>query len=263
MLFEIYPAASGGIASWTSGTQSVTVSSGIFNYVLTPTVDWRGKDFWIQLTVNSKVLSPREKITAQLYSLHSKTAEGLSGDSGAGISMEVGSQVLATLSNTGEFKTLSSGTTYYMVPKGAIIMWSGTIANIPAGWRLCDGIDGTPDLTDRFIMGASLADAPGDGVYSSSSRAISASQLPAHNHYASCSSNGSHTHTLSRWNGSSTPIYQVMNDWRDTGGTAQQNSTDSSGSHSHTITVDDTGKTRDNAIDFRPRYYKLAFIMKL
>lgn len=40
------------------------------------------------------------------------------------------------------------------VPYGAILMWSGIIADIPESWALCDGTNGTPDLTDRFIVGA-------------------------------------------------------------------------------------------------------------
>lgn len=40
-------------------------------------------------------------------------------------------------------------------PVGGIIMWSGTIATIPSGWALCNGSSGTPDLRDRFIIGAS------------------------------------------------------------------------------------------------------------
>jgi len=37
---------------------------------------------------------------------------------------------------------------------GAIIMWSGSIADIPSGWALCDGNNGTPDLRDRMVVGA-------------------------------------------------------------------------------------------------------------
>jgi len=37
---------------------------------------------------------------------------------------------------------------------GVIVMWSGLIRDIPAGWSLCDGTLGTPDLRDRFIVGA-------------------------------------------------------------------------------------------------------------
>jgi hypothetical protein len=41
-----------------------------------------------------------------------------------------------------------------LIPTGLICMWSGTIGNIPAGWALCDGAGGRPDLRDRFIIGA-------------------------------------------------------------------------------------------------------------
>ena len=35
--------------------------------------------------------------------------------------------------------------------KGIIVAWSGLIANIPTGWGLCDGTNGTPDLRGRFL----------------------------------------------------------------------------------------------------------------
>ena len=41
---------------------------------------------------------------------------------------------------------------------GMIMMWSGTIATIPSGWYLCDGTNGTPDLTNKFIIGADADD---------------------------------------------------------------------------------------------------------
>lgn len=40
------------------------------------------------------------------------------------------------------------------IPAGVITMWSGTIATIPSGWLLCNGSSGTPDLRNRFIIGA-------------------------------------------------------------------------------------------------------------
>ena len=42
----------------------------------------------------------------------------------------------------------------YAVPSGGIIMWSGSIATIPTGWLLCNGSSGTPDLRNKFIIGA-------------------------------------------------------------------------------------------------------------
>ena len=40
------------------------------------------------------------------------------------------------------------------VPIGGIIMWSGSIASIPTGWNLCNGENNTPDLRNRFVLGA-------------------------------------------------------------------------------------------------------------
>ncbi|EGW42612.1 hypothetical protein [Bilophila sp. 4_1_30] len=47
------------------------------------------------------------------------------------------------------------------VPTGFIGMWSGSASTIPTGWALCDGTNGTPNLTDRFILGAGKAYQPG------------------------------------------------------------------------------------------------------
>ena len=38
--------------------------------------------------------------------------------------------------------------------RGVIVLWSGAIAEVPPGWGLCDGSQGTPDLRDRFVVGA-------------------------------------------------------------------------------------------------------------
>jgi microcystin-dependent protein len=39
----------------------------------------------------------------------------------------------------------------FVVPAGGIIMWSGSTGNIPSGWALCDGNNGTPNLTNKFV----------------------------------------------------------------------------------------------------------------
>jgi hypothetical protein len=46
--------------------------------------------------------------------------------------------------------TASTGT----VPIGGIILWSGSTGSVPTGWALCDGTNGTPNLQDRFVVGA-------------------------------------------------------------------------------------------------------------
>lgn len=43
------------------------------------------------------------------------------------------------------------------IPKGGIIMWSGAINTIPVGWFLCNGTNNTPNLQDKFVVGAGSA----------------------------------------------------------------------------------------------------------
>lgn len=47
------------------------------------------------------------------------------------------------------------------IPSGAIILWSGSVAAVPTGYSLCDGTNGTPDLRDKFVVGAGNSYAPG------------------------------------------------------------------------------------------------------
>lgn len=65
-------------------------------------------------------------------------------------------------------------------PIGLIALWLGTIANIPTGWSLCDGENGTPDLTDKYIKIANTTGEIGNTGGSNT-----------HTHAAS----NSHTHT--------------------------------------------------------------------
>jgi hypothetical protein len=47
------------------------------------------------------------------------------------------------------------------IPAGLIAMWHGLLVNIPTGWNLCDGTNGTPDLRSKFVKGAAAAANPG------------------------------------------------------------------------------------------------------
>lgn len=75
-----------------------------------------------------------------------------------------------------------------LVPIGGIIMWSGTIATIPANWALCNGSNGTPDIRNQFIVGAN-ADAggvakstiSGSAAQSGGSVTILQANLPSYN----------------------------------------------------------------------------------
>ena len=144
------------------------------------------------------------------------------------------------------------------VPTGAIMMWSGAISAIPEGWALCDGQNGTPDLRDRFVMGASQGENPGT-TGGANSYQLTVSQLPGHTHSATTATAGSHSHTTgikyASWAGSG-GLY-----FKGDGAAAANIPIDDGGSHSHTVDVGSTGGGA--SIDNRPAYFKLAFIIKL
>ena len=165
-----------------------------------------------------------------------------------------------------ELKAVSDAT----VPSGGIMMWSGSIASIPSGWFLCDGTNGTPNLKDRFIVGAGNTYAVG-------------STGGATTDSITTSSSGSHSH------GGSTGTSSVVVDhdgWGKSGsGLGSGTSGDlvvatgsseyqeflesittasgdrTTGSHSHTISSDGS-HTHTATVDTVPPYYALAYIMK-
>lgn len=77
-------------------------------------------------------------------------------------------------------------------PSGGIVMWNGTTTNIPSGWALCDGSNGTPDLRDRFIVGAGRNYSV-NSIGGADSVSLTESQMPSHSH--SMGSAGDHSHS--------------------------------------------------------------------
>jgi hypothetical protein len=65
------------------------------------------------------------------------------------------------------------------IPAGSIIMWSGSIGAIPVGYYLCNGSNGTPDLRDRFVVGAGNTYAVGNtGGFTSAVAGSGGTNLP-------------------------------------------------------------------------------------
>lgn len=138
----------------------------------------------------------------------------------------------------------------YVVYPGTIVMWSGNIANIPIGYLLCDGTNGTPDLRDKFIVGASTNSKYKIGDKGGNDNVIlSVDQLPSHNHTGTTSSNGIGA-GCSRTAGNGNFLVGNPDNKGNCGNT----------NHIHTFTTDPTGNNK--AIDIRPNYYALAFIIK-
>jgi len=59
-----------------------------------------------------------------------------------------------SISVTAPGAAAEQGPSQSQLPRGVIVMWSGSVEEIPEGWSLCDGTNGTPDLRDRFVVGA-------------------------------------------------------------------------------------------------------------
>jgi len=135
----------------------------------------------------------------------------------------------------GEVKSVVDGVNFYMVPQGAIIMWSGSISSIPDGWALCNGAGDTPNLSDRFIYGTTGT--PG-GTGGSPT-------IPAHNHTVDIGTFNSGT-TGFTWMGAN-PGFSRIADYR----------------HTHSVNPPATGTTTNGGASNIPPYYSLAFIMKL
>lgn len=80
-----------------------------------------------------------------------------------------------------------------LVPTGVIVLWYGNTSNVPAGWQLCNGSNGTPDLRERFVLGAGTTAAHVTGGATSFSG--TSGVAGAHDHGGGVTSSGSHSHT--------------------------------------------------------------------
>jgi microcystin-dependent protein len=147
------------------------------------------------------------------------------------------------------------------IPPGGIIMWSGAADAIPSGWALCDGNGGTPDLRDRFVLGAGR-DFPVGAVAGQRDVTLTVAQMPSHGHSPSTGeSSGVHSHqylghTMLRRH----DIPEHASGLNYLTGT-QQRTTETGGGHTHGVTVGATGGGQSHPN--MPPYYALCFIMKL
>lgn len=159
--------------------------------------------------------------------------------------------VIATYDNLYGIPTANAVASPTVIPTGLISLWSGSIGSIPSGWVLCDGNNSTPDLRDRFIVGAGNTYAvAGQG---GSTDAV----LVSHTHTASSAvTDPGHTHTYTN----------AVQSGSFLGGTSSYSITGSGTTASRVtgITVATTNTTEgvSGTNANLPPYYALAYIMK-
>lgn len=208
--FAVYDVPTGGTALWSETNASIQVKSGLFSVLLgsqknLPENIFSGSSnfFAIKIGTNAEIL-PRQKITLLMPAITSAKL--------AASSIKV--------------NHLSSE---IALPPGGIIMWTGKPYNIPAGWALCDGTNGTPDLRNRFVVGAGdeykVADIGGEKLHQ-----LTVEEMPLHNH-----------------GGGSGGAYML------------QQGADYSLIGNGSTNFEGGNKSHEN----RPPYYALCFIMKL
>lgn len=149
------------------------------------------------------------------------------------------------------------------LPSGMVTMWAGLVANIPVGWALCNGTNGTPNLTDRFIMGA-ITDETINKTGGQNEVVLTEAQMPAHTHTGNTNSAGSHIHgqSASGAAGSQSGLMMAYSSFSNKVQTfPDQGMMASAGAHAHTVTIGSKGSGQ--AHENRPAYYTLAFIIKV
>jgi len=223
--FRIYEDEVGGTAKWEETHEKVDIDKGVFSVELgngtptpTPLNITFDKPYWISIEINRQgELEPRQPITSVGYTYRAKVADSLATSP---------------------------------IPSGVIVMWSGSYDSIPDGWALCNGQNGTPDLTNKFVV--CTLDEYGEipkTIVSGESKESDSNPIHTHDvgNYAT-SNDGAHSHSLSTQRDN-------INNNDDDGGC--EGSTDSAGEHTHTITGTSAEATS------LPPYYALAYIMKL
>ncbi|MBL7069351.1 MAG: hypothetical protein ISS34_05790 [Candidatus Omnitrophica bacterium] len=215
LTFRIYDVESGGSPIWSERHEddAVEVENGVFSVLLggvNPLDIAFDKPYWISIevdTINGANEMDRQMITSVAYAYK---AEGL---------------------------------TTPEVPTGVIVMWSGSIASIPEGWVLCDGTNGTPDLRDRFIVGARQDDG---GVAKTKVKGTLQQTGGEHEHMLTIAEMPAHAHTITGVSGRPAGGYLacITSDQLPSPGTSSSTGGD---------------QPHENC----PPFYALAFIMKL
>lgn len=152
------------------------------------------------------------------------------------------------------------------IPSGIICLWSGSVDNIPDGWALCNGENGTEDLRDKFVVGAGrnyAVNATGGNTSqnvnlsgATGGTTLAVNQMPSHTHL---------TAQVYGYSGSNSTYYPMVikptddlrvNSQSRPGGDINTWGAGGSQSHAHSLSGSATVSTL-------PPYYAKCYIQKL
>ena len=232
MRFAIYddPVLTDGHERWSEPNPSVQVKGGLFAVMLgsvnnLPSDIFDGADRFFAVKVGTDPeMTPRQKIAS------------------VGFAIKAGAADIAATVPDGAI-TAAKLAPGVAIPPGTILMWSGAVNQIPQGWALCDGTNGTPNLGSKFIVGVGGADNYAVGDKGGLERVtLTAAQMPSHKH-AIDSSEG---------------IWYYGSGWFNISSGGYD------GNWGHNVTNPQTLYAGgDQPHENRPPYYALCFIMKL
>lgn len=220
----------------------------ILGYAVTPSTS--AADAFLSATNSGPLARGAYIIAGMTHKWYSTSSQTIA--SGSAVSLTK----MMYLDNTGltiNGNLTVTGTSVGAIPTGGIIMWTGV--SLPSGWYLCDGTNGTPDLRDKFIVGAGSTYSVGntggskDAIVVSHTHAITD---PAHRHLTGVGAEAGLNNKYGD-NGSQGTGWRISN----AGGTGLDSYTNSVTTG---ITVNSAGASGTNAN--LPPYYALAFIMK-
>lgn len=208
VVFRLYENETGGIPLW-SEEHTIVAQNGVFTVLLgsmpaSPLDLNFDKQYYLEIVVDGVQLNSRLALASAAYSI--AAANG--------------------------------------VPTGVITMWSGDIGAIPAGWALCDGTNGTPDLRDRFIVGAGTTYTVGS-TGGETQHILTVDEMP------------SHSHDFSGFGGSATATLVATSTAGGTPNRVAQGGGSATGNYPK-IAGSGSGQAHEN----RPPYYAMAYIIK-
>lgn len=157
-------------------------------------------------------------------------------------------------------RAVKGSTRKITVAPGSIVIWSDSAP--PAGWEICNGTNGTPDLRDRFVLGVQEGQDPGE-TGGSNSVVLSEDNLPSHGHPFQTGQSWLHNHYYEDLMLATQPMtYGGLVNYGNIAVSdidSDTKITDMAGDHNHSGTVDQAGNSI--SVENRPSYRRMPFIM--